>query len=286
MTKDLKILTTYWFLAGLAFLLFNDFVLKGLYGNWLTGKLSDFAGLFIFPLFWTALLPKHKNKIFWLTGLIFIFWKSSYSQILIDTWNNLGLLTISRVVDFSDYIALVVLPLSYYAYNHKNKIKRLSIRPVIPLVVAAFSFTATSYSTNIEVGKEYPFDFPKDTLKKRIYYLPSVQNTYREDYRLDSSGQFRVHKYNWDTIPAKGAPIDKFVHDTMNLFVYEDFCFEGYTARIILSGDTHKSKITLSAFHHVCPKDGKFILPVKKRDDMKFLSKSFEKKVLEQLRKK
>lgn len=34
----------------------NDHVLKARYGNWLTGKLSDFAGLLVFPLLLLTLL--------------------------------------------------------------------------------------------------------------------------------------------------------------------------------------------------------------------------------------
>jgi len=39
------------FIVGLGLLLLNDHVLKATYGNWFTGKLSDVAGLLIFPLF-------------------------------------------------------------------------------------------------------------------------------------------------------------------------------------------------------------------------------------------
>ena len=100
MTQNIsKLFTSIWFLFGLIVLLANDFVLKELYGNWLTGKLSDFAGIFIFSLFWVALFPKHKNKIFTLIALLFIYWKSPFSQNLIDSWNNLGLLKVYRTVD-------------------------------------------------------------------------------------------------------------------------------------------------------------------------------------------
>jgi hypothetical protein len=37
-------------ILSIAILILNDHVLKGAYGNWLTGKLSDFAGLVFFPL--------------------------------------------------------------------------------------------------------------------------------------------------------------------------------------------------------------------------------------------
>jgi hypothetical protein len=37
-------------LGSIALLMVNDHVLKPTYGNWITGKLSDFAGLVFFPL--------------------------------------------------------------------------------------------------------------------------------------------------------------------------------------------------------------------------------------------
>lgn len=144
MTRNLKILTSIWFLLGLTILLLNDFVLKGLYGNWLTGKLSDFAGLFIFPLFWTTLLPRHKNKIFWLTGLQFIFWKSPLSQVFIDAWNDMGILNLQRTVDFTDLLALTILPIAYTLEKNKDNLKFIRLSPTIPIAISAFAFMATS----------------------------------------------------------------------------------------------------------------------------------------------
>ena len=68
--------TSLGFILGLAILLLNDFYLKTLFGNWFTGKLSDFAGLFIFPMFWSILFPRFKNKIYFVTLIIFIYWLS------------------------------------------------------------------------------------------------------------------------------------------------------------------------------------------------------------------
>ena len=144
MKQNLKILTSFWFIIGLTILLLNDLVLKELFGNFLTGKLSDFAGLFIFPLFWNAILPKHKNKIFLLTGLLFIYWKSPLSQILIDNWNTLGLLSLKRTIDYTDLIALVILPIAYVLENKKESLKMIKISPIIPLTISAFAFMATS----------------------------------------------------------------------------------------------------------------------------------------------
>jgi hypothetical protein len=78
-----------WLLFGLAVLLINDLFLKRTLSNALTGKLSDFAGLFVFPLFWSALLPRWRGTIHTATGIAFIVWKSPAAQPFIDAWNNL-----------------------------------------------------------------------------------------------------------------------------------------------------------------------------------------------------
>ncbi len=144
MTQDKRLFTSIWFIIGLIILLLNDFVLKTTFGNWFTGKLSDFAGLFIFPLFWVAIFSKHKNKIFFLTAITFIYWKSSYSNGLISLWNSIGIWNINRTVDYSDIIALTILPLAYHIETLKEKLTRIRLSPYIPLIIAAFAFMATS----------------------------------------------------------------------------------------------------------------------------------------------
>ncbi len=278
MKKNYKIVTTFWFIIGLSLLLLNDFFFKENFGNWLTGKLSDFAGLFVFSLFWTVFIPKHKVKLFCLTGFLFVYWKSPFSQNFIDMWNNLGIFQVSRVVDYADLLALTVLPIAFFIEKRKESLKKIQINPILPLIIASFSFLATSYLTDIEAENDYQFDFPIDTLAKRIYFLPTIQNPYRENkelYQQDSLGKHQIQKYNLDTIVADKSAIDKFVTDTMTIFVYDDFCFKGYSAILIPTGDNHKSQIRLLGFHHSCPKNKK---------DKKIITESFNKKVIELLK--
>jgi hypothetical protein len=47
MVSRLSVVRHCWFLAAVATLLINDHILKDAYGNWVTGKLSDFAGVVI-----------------------------------------------------------------------------------------------------------------------------------------------------------------------------------------------------------------------------------------------
>lgn len=142
--NNTRIFKSIWFILGLIVLLLNDFILKELYGNWFTGKLSDFAGLFVFPLFWIAFFPNHKNKIFIFTAFTFVYWKSPYSQTLINLWNNLGFWNIYRTVDYSDLIALTILPLAYHIEALKEKTIIIRITPYIPLIICFYAFIATS----------------------------------------------------------------------------------------------------------------------------------------------
>lgn len=98
------------FIISLAVLLLNDFYWKYSYHNWLTGKLSDFAGLIVLPVFLLALLPKlSKPGAVLFSALFFSWWKSSFSQPVIHLFNKTLSLPVDRVVDISDTIALPVL---------------------------------------------------------------------------------------------------------------------------------------------------------------------------------
>jgi len=96
------------------------------------------------------------------------------SQTFIDGWNALNLFSISRVVDYTDLYALSILPLGYYLERIKLQLKTIRTRPIIPIVVTAFAFCATSYSSHVEVDKPYSFKSPKDSLINRIQRLDSV----------------------------------------------------------------------------------------------------------------
>lgn len=169
--RNLDILLSSGFLVGLALLLLNDFVLKSQFHNSLTGKLSDFAGLFIFPIFYTAFAPRFKKHIYTLTAILFAFWKLPVSQSVIEIWNELTILQIDRVVDYTDLFALLILPLSFfYPLNHRMIRNRIAIAIVLP--VAVFAFSATSYGLSpYEYKNDYRFNAPKSQLIEKIKKL-------------------------------------------------------------------------------------------------------------------
>lgn len=278
--------TSLGFIFGLTILIVNDFYLKNSFGNWFTGKLSDFAGLFIFPIFWTILFPRFKDKIYFATSIIFIYWKSEFSQSLIECINNYSYLKVYRTVDLTDLLALSILPISYL-YCQKNEKTFIQIKPIFIVGLSSFAFMATSYSSDVDYKKTYVFNYSFQTLKAKIYYLNGISNHYEEDkenYIPNSSGKYKINKFNLDTISSTEVPINEFSKDTMDLFIYDDFCFKGYSAKIIISGTNENSKLVLLGFHHSCPKDEKTL--TKWNNDEKILSKSFEKNIVEQLKKK
>jgi hypothetical protein len=108
------------FLIALALLILNDSVLKPLLHNALTGKLSDFAGVFAFAYFCSALAGARHAAIHALVGIAFAIWKSPLSQGAIDAWNAFAPMPIARVVDAGDLIALLVLPWSWWLLSKTN----------------------------------------------------------------------------------------------------------------------------------------------------------------------
>lgn len=140
--KQSKIVT-FGFIIGLAVLLINDLVLKAQFQNWWTGKLSDFAGLFVFPIFLSLF---NSSRIVWnylFTILLFIFWKTELSTAFlleINQYTNLGL---ARVIDYSDFFAFSILPLSYYYSKQAQPLKIHQLKPFL-VCISIFSFYATS----------------------------------------------------------------------------------------------------------------------------------------------
>lgn len=175
--RKFHILASPGFLIGLLLLLLNDLIFKAQFHNGLTGKLSDFAGLFVFPLFWAAFFPRLKSLVYVLTAVSFTFWKSAYSQPLIDGWNGLPFFGIERTVDYSDLLALTILPLSY-AYSRVPSNYHVP-RPALYLIafVSMFSFTATQYSQKVSYDNEYQFLSSRRELLERMSRLPANESS-------------------------------------------------------------------------------------------------------------
>lgn len=98
------------FLACLGALLLNDTWLKHAYPGVLAGKVSDFAGLAVVGLLAAAALPRHRTAGAIAIAAAFAWWKSPLSGPAIHWLSTCGI-ALSRVVDYTDLVALSVLPL-------------------------------------------------------------------------------------------------------------------------------------------------------------------------------
>jgi len=177
--KQSLVLTAPWSLVGVCVLLVNDFVLKRLFHNWLTGKLSDVAGLFILPLFISALLPYRRKYIYVATAVAFAFWKSSYSEPLINEVNVLLPFSIGRTVDMTDLAALLVLPVSYLygsfllvSQAGRTRVswgQRMAVYAMGMITLIACTATTMEGDQSISYEKEYLFNVPRDELIRELY---------------------------------------------------------------------------------------------------------------------
>ena len=194
MYDRLKNLLSPLFIFCLVLLILNDFLLKAVFHNALTGKLSDFCGLFIFPIFWSAVFPKFKSWVFIISGILFVFWKSEYASGLIELIN--AVFPIERTVDPTDLLALPVLFLGWLHLKGRTQfvmnnslVTRLGTAFIA--LVAIFSFCATSMQKYVQ-----SFDHPQYVLL-RSAVTPDVKLYDEfEFYRMDSLLVVKVnHQY-------------------------------------------------------------------------------------------
>jgi hypothetical protein len=170
------------FLIGLTTLLLNDFYLKHAFGNVVTGKLSDFAGLFIFPPFLAVFVRRKPHLVYFAVAGAFLVWKSPISEEIISLWNSLSLFRLGRTIDYTDYVALILLPMSY-AYFHcltekamaKTTWRQASV--YCALGISIFAFTATSFEEDRHVGidKQYRIKVTRSEFQRRLESLQSIR---------------------------------------------------------------------------------------------------------------
>lgn len=198
------------FVTGLIILFINDHYFKLEYSNWLTGKLSDFVGVLILPMVITYFFPKSIKQNVLLAGLLFIFWKSPFSQPLIDGYNQITFIKITRVVDFTDLLALVCLPISYFALknlNHSNTLKIQGIHPIVLLIPTMIIFMATSPPAY------YRYTYSKGELK--CYKCTKTVN-YSKSELLEILEKNNI-KATLDTLPSRdGYRFDSYWKDSTN----------------------------------------------------------------------
>jgi hypothetical protein len=253
MKRDLNLLTSPGFVAGLLLLLANDFLLKPVFHNALTGKLSDFAGLFVFPFFGSALAPRLRREIYALTALGFIFWKSAYAQPLIDGWNSLGVLRVGRVVDPTDLLALVVLPASF-AYLLRCVAVERRTWPLAPrraaacvaVILSVFAFAATSRVGDHMISEDREYEFPgvsREELMERL--MRDADTDHVNHYRFDDEHVTRSEK----AFKEKWTEEDR---NQFNLRTRTQVCDDGVQAALTLHQKGLGSSLKVSYLIYNC----------------------------------
>ncbi|MDR2038918.1 MAG: hypothetical protein LBQ60_13430 [Bacteroidales bacterium] len=212
--KPKELILNPYFIVGLIVLLLNDFYLKYEFGNFITGKLSDFAGLLIFPMFVATIIPQLRKSIPLITGIGFILWKLPIITPLIDLVNQIPYVHIQRVIDYSDYMALPILLLSYYLINYGEYNTRLKwktttiVSKFAFLSIAFFAFCATSHVPAYEVpqgtifiDKSYTIKLPKDSVINTIRQLGYNCDFHHPDTLLTRIGRiYPLDYYQTDNI--------------------------------------------------------------------------------------
>jgi hypothetical protein len=284
-----------YFIIAVLVLLINDWYFKQTYHNQLTGKLSDFAGLFAFAFFFSALLPTRAVRVHLATFVLFLVWKSPLVQPVIDTLNTISI-PVQRKVDYSDYWALGILPLSLYVFKASGSYRLKPVLLNVILVCSAFSFVATSmvtgqYTKITGINKTYSFNFSKRDLVSRINSL-QLEFVHEAEKNLHS-----LYKSNNGGVKIDSAWID--FDSKTNMFYYSStYSKKDTLARILdyeqvkdadtirlrtmhcdinISGNSTRSEIKLLNFT-------KFIARTSKSDERQIAVELFEKAVIKKIK--
>lgn len=208
MQERLKPIISLPFIVCLGLLLLNDFYLKDACHNVFTGKLSDICGLFIFPIFWSALKPKYKSGIFIGTAVFFIYWKSEYSQLFIDFFSR-TFFKIERTVDITDLLTLPVLVVAYFflkinSQNLKVTVWQEKLNPYFIAVLSLFSFYSTSQARYVK-----SFDQPQYVLLKSNAQVDSINYGDLQFYKFGSLLAVKIDQLFVSQRPVKDDDYDK-----------------------------------------------------------------------------
>ena len=145
--RNKNLITNYVFVIGILLLFLNDHIFKFQFSNFFTGKLSDICGIIIFPMLLTFCFPKLRENSVFLVAAIFTFWKSEYSQTLINFYNEYSFIETSRIIDYSDLFVLFLLPIPYIIIKNTKRLENIQIKKVNPkwiFLPSIFIFLATS----------------------------------------------------------------------------------------------------------------------------------------------
>ncbi len=243
------------FLLGLAILAGNDFFWKSLYHNWLTGKLSDFAGLWSISLFTIAIVRMPPRFVILSWGIVFLLWKSSYSQPLIDFWNQAGLPTVERIADPTDYIAITTLPLALIYARKRQALASLELAwlrrgaIITTIGLSLFFFTATSFvGDHVCCGEKYQFNISKSEFLSRLRKTTAQDISHVEKLSNEDG-------------------------DWYSFYLKEDYCGRKVNVNIRIKEQANTTHVSVAYILYNC-----------KQENDSFVRQRFEKEIIEPIK--
>jgi hypothetical protein len=196
-------------LAAIALLLINDHLLKHLWPSFLTGKLSDFAGLYFAPfvvlaLIYASAFGRVHTKPSRIAFIAYLAIATCFAMLKISDATAAPLLAMASRFGFpvritsdpSDLAALFILPLSYA--NWRERLSAPAVQPhrflrIGALAVAALSIVATSGppqpsigSLAVDVGGDLYVTVEYTASSDGVYAIALGEQTW---HRLATAGQ-------------------------------------------------------------------------------------------------
>ncbi len=168
------------FLISLTLLFINDHFLKRLFPSVITGKISDFAGIFILCVFLVFILGKlinTKRSLILLHALVGLLFISLQIPEVLDissiVFKRFGLPNLDLTSDITDLIALSILPFSFiYIIKFKENDKQHIYNHIIATFIifsTGFTLLASSFVETIEILPNKAISFAQD--EEKILYL-------------------------------------------------------------------------------------------------------------------
>ena len=244
----LDVFTSPLFIGSLVVLVTNDLVLKRLMPGLLTGKLSDFAGLFAFVLFWAALFPEHATVTGITVGAAFVAWKLPLATPAIHWWNAHAPFSVGRTEDATDLLALAVIPAALVYLRVRTPVPRRRPAIIAVMLASLVAFVATSYRTTFDYSSAYAYPGPPAELIAKLTGL--VISSYP------------------DPEPAAAG------ETTYLLRIPASVCFDSIDAEIAVARRDPGTRIRLVRLTHHCPE---------KRGDKDRLLRVFEEAIVKPL---
>ena len=180
-------------------------------------------------MFVASIIPKSRKSISLIIGIGFIIWKLPLFTHVVDIINQLPFVTIHRVIDYSDYMALLILPISHYLINYHEfrlviRIEQIKCFSRVALLgISFFAFCATSViwretpQGTIFLGDTYNIKLSKDSVINSIQRLGYNCDFYERDSSINNS----VAYYQTDNIIRYADKKNLMVIDTIANVKYE-----------------------------------------------------------------